>query len=70
MSRDGNFGADLNPMIDRNERSAMPFGAFAFCPPGIIAASQWAEIYRIARERTLEALRPTHYDRALRASAN
>jgi hypothetical protein len=41
-----------------------------FCHLGIVATSHWAEIYRIAHDRTVEALRPTSYDRALRATAN
>lgn len=50
--------------------TALPSGTFAFCHPGIVTTGHWAEIYRIAHERTVEALRPTSYDRALRATTN
>jgi hypothetical protein len=45
----------------------LPFGVFGATP---LEASRWLEIYRIARERTEEALRPTRYDRALLAAIN
>jgi hypothetical protein len=43
---------------------------FTFGPMGTGLASHWAEIYRVAYERTIEALRPTRYDRAMQATAN
>jgi hypothetical protein len=51
-------------------QAGQPFGPFATGPFGVVETGHWAEIYRIARERTAEALRPTQYDRALRASIN
>ncbi len=48
----------------------MPLQAFAFGPMGSFACGPWAEIYRLAYERTVEALRPTRYDRAMLAPAN
>jgi hypothetical protein len=48
----------------------MSFNPFVFCQSSAAAPGLWVEIYRIARERTVEALRPTLYDRALHASAN
>ena len=70
MRFDDYFKKDVIPTTNHNEGAAMPFGTFAFCPVGIAATSQWAEIYRIAHERTVEALRPTRYDRALQATSN
>ena len=58
------------PTVIRNEGASMPFGPFTFFPVGMVATNQWAEIYRIAYERTVEALLPTRYDRAMRATEN
>jgi hypothetical protein len=48
----------------------LAFGPFVSGSFGCAGSGHWAEIYRIARERTFEALRPTRYDRALHASIN
>ena len=70
MRLDRYFTQDVMPTVSHDEGASMPFGPFAFCAVGIVAQGQWAEIYRVAYERTVEALRPTRYDRALLASAN
>jgi hypothetical protein len=70
MRLDGYFSEGVNPNTIRHEGAAMPFGTLAFWAVGFVPTSQWAEIYRIAYERTVEALRPTRYDRAFRATAN
>ena len=70
MRLDRYLTQDVMPTVSRDEASSMPFGPFAFGPVGFVAQGQWAEIYRLAYERTVEALRPTRYDRALLASAN
>jgi hypothetical protein len=43
---------------------------YAFCPAGSGPANLWAEVYRQAYLQTVEALKPTRYDRALAAPVN
>jgi hypothetical protein len=64
------FEKGMMPTASQNNGASIPLAAFAFGPSGIAAQGQWAEIYRVAYERAVEALRPTCYDFALRASAN
>ena len=64
------FEKGMMPAASQNDGSSIPLHAFAFGPAGMAAQGHWAEIYRLAYERTVEALRPTRYDFALRASAN
>jgi hypothetical protein len=64
------FDKGMMPTVSQNDGSSIPLAAFTFGPAGVAAQGLWAEIYRMAHERTVEALRPTRYDHALRASAN
>ncbi len=49
---------------------SIPLHGMAFGAMGPVPNPQWVEIYRVAYERTVEALRPTRYDRAMAALAN
>jgi hypothetical protein len=70
MRFDRYFAQDAMPTASPAEGTSMPLGSFVVCPVGIVTPGQWAEIYRLAHQRTVEALRPTRYDRAMTASAN
>jgi len=70
MRLDRYFEKGMMPSVKEDQGVSLPLVAFSFGPVGIVPQGQWAEIYRVAYERTVEALRPTRYDRASRASAN
>jgi hypothetical protein len=69
MRLDRHFREVEGPTVSR-EGAAPILSLYSFCPAGSGLASLWAEVYRQAYLQTVEALKPTHYDRALAASAN
>jgi hypothetical protein len=70
MRLDQYFDKGMMPTVVDNKAASIPLTAFAFGPAGMQAQGSWAEIYRVAYERTMEALRPTRYDRAMLATDN
>jgi hypothetical protein len=70
MRLDRHFETGMKPVVSSNKGVPMPLHAFAFGPMGMAPTDHWAEIYRLAYERTVEALRPTRYDRAMKALSN
>jgi hypothetical protein len=64
------FVEGMKPTVSANPDAPLPLHAFAFGPLGSSNVSQWAEIYRLAYQRTVESLQPTRYDFAMKAFAN
>lgn len=69
MRLDRHFREIEGPTVAR-EQAFVPVSFEAFCPAGSGLPAPWAEAYRLAYLRSVEALRPTRYDRALAAPAN
>jgi hypothetical protein len=70
MRLDPYFETGMKPTEISRQDVPMPLHAFAFGPMGMAPIGQWAEVYRLAYERTVEALKPTGYDRAMKAISN
>ena len=70
MRLDHFFDKGKMPTVPEEGVSSIPLTVFAFGPSSMMAQGPWAEIYRVAYERTLKALRPTGYDRAMLALEN
>jgi hypothetical protein len=70
MRLDPYFETGMKPTVLANQDLPMPLHAFAFGPMGMAPVGHWAELYRLAYERTIEALKPTGYDWAMKAVRN
>jgi hypothetical protein len=69
MRLDRHFREIEVPKVSRDGATPM-MSLYAFCPAGSGPANLWAEVYRQAYLQTVEALKPTRYDRALAAPVN